>query len=123
MSDWSLMMASEIPYPPLANPVAVVSQRFCTPYVVNLVVARKLVAITEGCFLVTDVNGNIVFRVKGSFSSIHEHCVVNDTASNAVVSLRQKVDQSLKFCSCSIFPLKIMFSVDIYVRLFIQCIF
>ncbi|XP_030538580.1 protein LURP-one-related 10-like [Rhodamnia argentea] len=91
MNDQSLMMASETTYAPLVNPVAVVSQRFCTPYVVDLVVARKLVAVAEGGFSVTDVNGNAVFRVKGSSSSIHEHLVLNDAASNAVVSLQQKI--------------------------------
>ncbi|KAI6673296.1 hypothetical protein NL676_001202 [Syzygium grande] len=91
MNDRSLMMASETTYPPLANPVAVVSRKFCTPYVVDLVIVRKLVAITEGRFLVTDVNGNVVFRVKGSFVSAHEHLVLNDAASNAIVSLQQKI--------------------------------
>ncbi|KAF8007696.1 hypothetical protein BT93_K1634 [Corymbia citriodora subsp. variegata] len=91
MNDRSLMMASETTYPPLANPVAVVSQKFCTPYVVDLVIARKLATIPGGSLMVTDVSGNVVFRVKGSSVSIHEHLVLSDAASNAVVSLQQKI--------------------------------
>ncbi|KAL3715259.1 hypothetical protein ACJRO7_007056 [Eucalyptus globulus] len=86
MDDRSLIMASETTYPPLVNPVAVVSRKFCTPNVVELVVvARKHAAIPGGGLLVTDVSGNIVFRVKGSSVSVHEHLILNDAASNAVI--------------------------------------
>ncbi|KAA8517492.1 hypothetical protein F0562_017878 [Nyssa sinensis] len=88
--SYFLMMAGSS-YPPLAYPVAVINPQFCAPYPIDLIIVRKLLAITEGNFAVTDVNGNIMFKVKGTFFSIRDRRVLLDAAGNPIVSLQQKI--------------------------------
>ena len=75
--------------PPSA--VAVISPRFCAPYPVDLAVVRKLLTVSEGNFAVTDVNGNIIFKIKGKLLSIRDRRVLLDAAGNPVLTLQQKV--------------------------------
>ncbi|PON94383.1 LURP1-related protein domain containing protein [Trema orientale] len=77
--------------PPMANPIAVVGPQFCAPYPVDLIIAKKLMTLAEGSFAVTDVNGNVMFKVKGSVFSIHDRRLLVDGAGNPVISLRQKI--------------------------------
>ncbi|CAL2268578.1 unnamed protein product [Prunus armeniaca] len=63
--------------------VAVVSPHFCSPYPVDIAIVRKLLTITHGSFVVTDVNGNIILKVKG------DH--VLDAAGYPIITLRQKL--------------------------------
>ncbi|KAF3447999.1 hypothetical protein FNV43_RR08707 [Rhamnella rubrinervis] len=78
-------------YPPAANPIAVVNPQFCAPYPVDLVVVKKLMTLKEGSFAVTDVNGNVMFKIKGSVFSIHDRRVLLDAADNPIVSFQQKI--------------------------------
>lgn len=64
-------------------PVAVVSPHFCSPYPVDIAIVRKLLTITHGSFVVTDVNGNIILKVKG------DHLL--DAAGYPIITLKQKV--------------------------------
>ncbi|XP_062094832.1 protein LURP-one-related 15-like [Humulus lupulus] len=77
--------------PPMANPIAVVSPHFCAPYPVDLIIAKKLMTLSEGSFAVTDVNGAVMFKVKGSVFSIHDRRLLLDASGNPVISLRQKI--------------------------------
>ncbi|XP_024017895.1 protein LURP-one-related 15 [Morus notabilis] len=77
--------------PPTGNPIAVVGPQFCAPYPVDLIIAKKLMTLAEGSFTVSDVNGNIMFKVKGSVFSLHDRRLLVDAAGNPIVSLRQKI--------------------------------
>lgn len=70
--------------------MAVVGQQFCAPYPVDLSIVRKLLKITEGNFSVTDVNGNVMFTVKGKFFSLHDKRVLLDASGQPVLTLKQK---------------------------------
>ncbi|KAM7526565.1 hypothetical protein LguiA_016467 [Lonicera macranthoides] len=72
-------------------PVGVISPQFCAPYPVDLTIVRKLISITDGNFAVADVNGNLVFKVKGKLLTIHDRRVLLDSRGNPIVSLRQKI--------------------------------
>ncbi|CAB4284887.1 unnamed protein product [Prunus armeniaca] len=63
--------------------VAVVSPHFCSPYPVDIAIVRKLLTIAHGKFEVTDVNGNIILKVKG------DHLL--DAAGYPIITLRQKL--------------------------------
>ena len=78
-------------YPPMANPIAVVNPQFCAPNPVDLVVVKKLMTLKEGSFAITDVNGNVMFKIKGSVFSIHDRRVLLDAANNPIISFQQKV--------------------------------
>ena len=73
---------------PLANPVSIVSPHFCAPYPVDLAV---VLTKTDGNFVVTDINGNIVFKVKGAFLTIRDRRVLLDATGKPIVTLKQKV--------------------------------
>lgn len=77
-------------YQPAANPVCIIGPQFCCPHPVDLAIVRKVLSMTDGNFGVTDVNGNILFRVKGAFLSLHDRRVLLDVAGYPIVSLRQK---------------------------------
>ncbi|MBA0819953.1 hypothetical protein Gohar_021978 [Gossypium harknessii] len=77
-------------YPPLATPVSVIGPQYCHPQPVDLAVVRKVLSITEGNFAVTDINGNIMFKIKGKFFSIHDRRLLTDAAGNPVCTLRPR---------------------------------
>lgn len=76
---------------PVSGPVAVISPQFCVGYVVDLTIVRKLMTLSEGGFGVADVNGNIIFRVKGKIFSLHDRRVLLDAAGNPIITFQQKV--------------------------------
>ncbi|KAJ4978863.1 hypothetical protein NE237_009643 [Protea cynaroides] len=84
-------MAEPSNYPPMSNPVTVVGSHFCAPYPVDLTIVRKVISIGEGNFAVTDVNGNIVFKVKGALLSIRDRRILVDANGNPVLSMQQKI--------------------------------
>ncbi|KAK9290472.1 hypothetical protein L1049_008642 [Liquidambar formosana] len=84
-------MAQPIGSTPLASPVPVISPHFCAPYPVDLAIVRKVLTITDGNFVVTDVNGNVLFKVKGPVFSMHDRKVLLDVSGNPIVTLRQKI--------------------------------
>lgn len=61
-----------VPFPPappaaMASPlpmVAVVGQQFCAPYVVALTVTKKALSLSDGDFVVSDVNGAVLMKVR-----------------------------------------------------------
>ncbi|KAK7395018.1 hypothetical protein VNO78_15559 [Psophocarpus tetragonolobus] len=74
-----------------AVPSAVVGPQFCAPYPVDLAVVKKVMTITDGNFTVTDVNANVVFKVKGSLMTLRHRRVLIDPAGNPIVTLRRKM--------------------------------
>ncbi|KAL7095183.1 hypothetical protein ACP275_10G008000 [Erythranthe tilingii] len=78
-------------YPAAPTPVAVVSPHFCVGYPVDLTIVRKLMTLSEGTFGVTDVNGNIMFRIKGKLLSIHDRRVLLDAAGTPIITFQQKL--------------------------------
>ncbi|KAI4353500.1 hypothetical protein L6164_002445 [Bauhinia variegata] len=78
------------PSAPLAVPAAIISPQFCAAYPVDLAVVRKVLTLADN-FSVTDINGNIMFKLKGSLLSLHDHRVLLDAAGNPIVTLRRKI--------------------------------
>ncbi|XP_022157259.1 protein LURP-one-related 10 [Momordica charantia] len=78
-------------YPPLTTPVAVISPQYCAPYPVDLRITKKLMTLAEGGFAVTDVNGTLMFKIKGSVFSLHDRRLLLDAAGNPVISFHQKL--------------------------------
>ncbi|KAM5560605.1 protein LURP-one-related 15-like [Rosa sericea] len=76
---------------PLANPITVVSPQFQATYPVDLVITEKMMTIKEGDFTVSDVNGNVMFQVKGSLFSLHDRRTLVDSAGTPILSFRQKI--------------------------------
>ncbi|WOL16615.1 hypothetical protein Cni_G25403 [Canna indica] len=88
------MAAMPTPTPmsgPSNGPVAVVGQQFCAPYVVDLTVTKKALSLTDSDFSVTDVNGNVLFKVKGVIFSLRDRCVLLDAAGNPLLTMQQKI--------------------------------
>ncbi|KAJ0088391.1 hypothetical protein Patl1_31480 [Pistacia atlantica] len=52
---------------------------------------RKLLTITDGNFVVQDINGNTLFKVKGALLTIHNRRVLLDSAGKPIVTLRKKI--------------------------------
>ncbi|KAK1562145.1 hypothetical protein Q3G72_007096 [Acer saccharum] len=77
--------------PPPPNPVSIVGPQYCAPYPVDLAIVRKVMTITDGNFVVQDINGNVLFKVKGALMSIHDRHVLLDAAGKPLVTLRQKI--------------------------------
>ncbi|CAK7343660.1 unnamed protein product [Dovyalis caffra] len=76
---------------PVANPVAIISPQYCAPYPIDLAIVRKLMTLADGNLAVTDVNGNIIFKVKEILLTfLHEKKLILDPAGNPIVTLRRK---------------------------------
>ncbi|KAI3958085.1 hypothetical protein MKW98_020727 [Papaver atlanticum] len=70
------------------NSIVVISPQYCTPYQVDLYIAKRVKKITEGRHLgVFDINGNNIFKVitSGHFNS---RLILVDAAGVPVVSLK-----------------------------------
>ncbi|XP_016652534.1 PREDICTED: protein LURP-one-related 10-like [Prunus mume] len=70
--------------------VAIVSPHFCSPQPVDLAIVRKVLTITDGNFVVSDINGNIIFKVKGAHLCLRDHRILLDTAGYPIITLRKK---------------------------------
>ncbi|KAK9069991.1 hypothetical protein SSX86_010389 [Deinandra increscens subsp. villosa] len=80
-------------YPPVQPPnsAAVVGPNFLAPYPVDLTIVKKLLALSDGNFAVTDVNGNVMFKVKGKHISLRDRRVLLDAAGNPILSFQKKL--------------------------------
>lgn len=76
---------------PVMNAVAVISPQFCVGYPFDLAIVRKLMTLREGSFGVTDVNGNVMFTMKGKLFSLHDRRVLLDAAGNPIITYQQKM--------------------------------
>ncbi|KAL2330568.1 hypothetical protein Fmac_018149 [Flemingia macrophylla] len=81
--------SASAPMPPL--PVAVIGPQYCAPYPVDLAVVKKVMTISDGNFVVTDLHGNVVFKVKGSLLTLRDRRLLIDAAGNPIVTLRRKI--------------------------------
>ncbi|KAI3996750.1 hypothetical protein MKX01_041050 [Papaver californicum] len=71
------------------NSVIVISPHFCTPYQVNLFIAKKVKNVTQGNKLgAFDTNGSNIFKVKGHLLSSCRMLV--DAAGIPIVTLQEK---------------------------------
>ncbi|XP_042414591.1 protein LURP-one-related 15-like [Zingiber officinale] len=75
----------------VCGPVVVVGQQFCAPYVVDLTVTKKALSLSDSDFAVTDINGNVVLKVKGVVFSLRDRAVLVDAANNPVLTMQQKM--------------------------------
>ncbi|KAG5550714.1 hypothetical protein RHGRI_015614 [Rhododendron griersonianum] len=78
-------------YRPSVHPVAIISRQFCAPYPVDLTIASKLLTINKGDFTATDVNGNVMFRIKGRFFTLHGRHILLDAARNPMLTFQHKI--------------------------------
>ncbi|XP_057435347.1 protein LURP-one-related 10 [Lotus japonicus] len=74
-----------------AVPTTVFGPQYCAPYPVDLAIVKKVMTISDGNFVVTDINGNIVFKVKGSLLTLRDRRVLIDAAGNPIATLRRKI--------------------------------
>jgi flagellar basal body rod protein FlgG len=85
--------------PPMpALPTTIIGPQYCAPYPMDLAIVKKVLTISDGNFAVTDVNGNIVFKVKGSFLTLHDRRVLVDDAGHPITTLRRKVQRYSLSC-------------------------
>ena len=73
-----------------ASPAIIVGAQFCAPYPVDLAIARKVMILADN-FTVTDINGNIVFKLKDSHLNLRDRRVLLDAAGNPIMTVRRKV--------------------------------
>lgn len=75
---------------PLTIPISVVGPQFLAPYPVDLTITEKTFSLTDGDYAVTDVNGNIVFKIKGKLLSLRDKRILVDVSGTPLVTMRQK---------------------------------
>uniref|UniRef100_A0A7N2M495 Protein LURP-one-related 15 n=1 Tax=Quercus lobata TaxID=97700 RepID=A0A7N2M495_QUELO len=73
------------------SPVPIVGPQYCASYPVDLAIVKKVLTITDGNFVVTDINGNVIFKVKGALLTLHDRRTLLDAAGNPILTLREKI--------------------------------
>jgi hypothetical protein len=58
---------------------------------VPLTVTKKTLSISDGDFAITDANGALVLKVKGSIFSMRHRRVLLDAAGQPILSMQEKV--------------------------------
>ncbi|KAF7845249.1 protein LURP-one-related 10 [Senna tora] len=74
-----------------ANPTPIIGPQYCAPYTVDLNIVKKVMSIVDDNFTVSDINGNIIFKVKESLMSFRDRRVLIDATGNPIVTLRRKI--------------------------------
>ncbi|KAK9124666.1 hypothetical protein Sjap_014268 [Stephania japonica] len=95
----ALVMGTTSYCPPLAAPISVISTGYCTPYSVDLAIIKKVMTITDGNFAVSDVNGNILFKVKGALLSLRDRRLQSNClpATKAEIHIPTKKSSPIQF--------------------------
>ncbi|KAK2973893.1 hypothetical protein RJ640_025602 [Escallonia rubra] len=75
-------------YAPSKTHVSVVGSQFCVPHQIELAITRKLSALSDGNFVVTDANDTVMFKVHGKAFSNRRTLV--DAAGNPIITFRPK---------------------------------
>ncbi|KAG6640277.1 hypothetical protein CIPAW_10G162000 [Carya illinoinensis] len=75
----------------LENPIPIIGTKYCALYPVDLSVVKKVMTISNGNFVVSDINGTVIFKVKGKLMSIQDQRILLDGAGNRIVTLREKI--------------------------------
>ncbi|KAL3617401.1 hypothetical protein CASFOL_037722 [Castilleja foliolosa] len=89
-----MMAYQPVPAPPPMQTgvsVSVVAPHFQVGYPVDLTIQKKTMSLAEGGFGVTDINGNIMFTVKGKIFSLHDRRVLIDAVGNPLITFQQKL--------------------------------
>ncbi|KAJ7947174.1 Protein LURP-one-related 15 [Quillaja saponaria] len=74
-----------------ARLIPVINSYYCAPDTVNIDIVRKVMRATDGIFVVKDVNGKTIFKVKDSFFTLHDRRVLLDSAGNPLVILYKQI--------------------------------
>ncbi|KAI3677710.1 hypothetical protein L6452_36976 [Arctium lappa] len=87
------MAETSSPYPPtqMPNSLAIVSPHFLAPYPIDLTIVKKLLTLSDGNFAVADLNGNVIFKVKGKHISLRDRRLLLDAAGNPILSFQKKL--------------------------------
>ncbi|CAH2053827.1 unnamed protein product [Thlaspi arvense] len=70
---------------------AIVDQRFCAPYPVDITIVRKMMKLKAGNFVITDVNGDMLFKVKDPVFGLHDKRILLDGSASPVLNMREKI--------------------------------
>ncbi|KAL3531621.1 hypothetical protein ACH5RR_005142 [Cinchona calisaya] len=89
-TSYAATMLPQPSHTTIIRPIPVLGPQYCLPHLVDLAVTKKLMTLTDD-FVVTDVNRNVMFKVKGKVFSLHDKRVLLDAAGNPVITLRQKI--------------------------------
>ena len=73
------------------NPFWVIGPQFCDPHVLDLVIDKKPLGMSQGKFIVTDTKGNLLFKVKKPHFRVRDQMFLVDAAGNHIVTLKEKV--------------------------------
>ncbi|KAK9072991.1 hypothetical protein SSX86_007313 [Deinandra increscens subsp. villosa] len=84
----------------LSKPICVVSPQFVSPNPIHMLSGKKLLALSDGHFGVTDVNGNLMFKLKGKLLSVHGKRLLVDAAGNRILTLQKKLTSGRKRWQC-----------------------
>ncbi|PHT50846.1 Protein LURP-one-related 15 [Capsicum baccatum] len=74
-----------------SNPIAVIGSQYCAANQVDLVISRKVKTLRYGEFVVSDMNGNFIFKVRGIAFGWHDKRVILDAADKPLITLKQKI--------------------------------
>ncbi|TXG50349.1 hypothetical protein EZV62_022873 [Acer yangbiense] len=91
---WIILATMATPEPAYGVPtVSVVGEGFCVPYPVELIVKRKTKRLSNTCFEVLDVNGNLFLQVDGTSLAFQCKRVMRNPAGFPILTLREKAEE------------------------------
>ena len=77
--------------PPSATHIAIIGPEYHATIPVDLAIVRKVMSLSGGNFVVTDINGTIIFRINQPLMTLCDHRVLIDATGKSLVTLRRKV--------------------------------
>ena len=77
--------------------ISVVSDQFCNPYPMDLLVKRKVQNFSKDYYEVFDPSGNLLLQIDGQAWGFNRKRVMRDPAGFTILSMRQKVTKHFNF--------------------------
>lgn len=83
--------------PPLDRPVVVIGRNYLSQHPTDLVISSKILSLGDDDFGVHDVNGTLIFKIKGKHLTMHDRRYLKDANDNILVTLHEKVASLISF--------------------------
>ncbi|GLU14977.1 hypothetical protein SLE2022_315080 [Rubroshorea leprosula] len=79
------------PFPAPVKKAPIINPHFCAPYTIDLLIFRRVREMQHGDFVVTDINTDVIFKLKDeSKHSLNSRRVLLDAADTPIFTLKPK---------------------------------
>ena len=84
-----------VPIPALTQfttPIPIIGPQVCSHLTTELNIVKEVFHISNGNYVVKDIEHNIILKVKGTLLTLHAHRVLCNTSGNPIITDRPQIE-------------------------------